>query len=256
MQKKNSIVQKNGKILELWMSGHLIIEGKEFEDVLGNGCYLMYPWVNRLSDKNVQHKFHDSNGYPLHGLYVNTEREILEENQNQICLIPKDREQQQSHFQEIYTFIKDNQISIEFNISNNQDLEYGIGYHPYFNFENIDDVIMITNLTQRLVVNQDLIPIGDQLQWEDVNLSEISLKNQEFDNCFKNNEDKLFIKLISSKYTLLIESDSMKYCQIYTPSDRKRIAIEPQSSTADCFKYQTSLKGNCKVGFTVTIILN
>ncbi|CAD8152684.1 unnamed protein product [Paramecium octaurelia] len=254
MQKKNSIVQKNGKILELWLSGHLIIEGNESDDILGNGCYLMYPWVNRLSDKNVQCQFRDSNGYPLHGLYVNAERQILEGKENQTCLTPKDHDQQQSHFTETYTFTKENQLSLQFNIFDKQGLEYGIGYHPYFNFENIDDVTMITNLTKRLVVNQDLIPIGDQLQWEDVDLAVISLRNQQFDTCFTSNKDKIFIKLVSSKYTLIIESDTMKYCQIYTPPDRKRIAIEPQSSTADCFKYKTFLKGNCQLGFTITII--
>ncbi|CAD8108609.1 unnamed protein product [Paramecium sonneborni] len=214
----------------------------------------MYPWVNRLSDKNVQCQFRDSNGYPLHGLYVNSERETLMNGiQNQLCLTPKDREEEKSHFQEILTFTQENQISFEFIISDNKNFEYGIGYHPYFNFENIDDIIMITNLNKKLIVDKDLIPIGDQLQWEDVNLAEIPLKNQQFDSCFTNQEDKLFIKLVSNKYTLIIESDSMRYCQIYTPPDRKRIAIEPQSSTADCFKYKTSLKGNCKVGFKITI---
>jgi len=45
-------------------------------DFLGDGSYLMFPWVNRIRDQNidnfmVESIFKDGNGIPLHGLYAN-----------------------------------------------------------------------------------------------------------------------------------------------------------------------------------------
>ncbi len=53
----------------------------------------MFPWVNRIVEspyaKIAQYQFADGKGYPLHGLYANTKREVkvqekLNENSPQI----------------------------------------------------------------------------------------------------------------------------------------------------------------------------
>jgi hypothetical protein len=64
-----------GRVVELKLQGSTVIEGKE--EGTGNGCYLMYPWVNRVEKvpyPGVYPQYTDGNGIPLHGLYVDDPR--------------------------------------------------------------------------------------------------------------------------------------------------------------------------------------
>lgn len=63
-------------------------------------------------------------------------------------------------------------------VENEQNIGYGIGFHPYFRFKCIDDIILKSNLNEQLVVDERLLPIGDKLEWKDVDLKEIRLQNK------------------------------------------------------------------------------
>lgn len=64
------------RIVELRLEGKTIITGEK--SGLGNSCYLMYPWVNRIGKVPYQteNPYNDGNGIPLHGLYVDSPRNI------------------------------------------------------------------------------------------------------------------------------------------------------------------------------------
>ena len=65
------------RVLELKLAGKKIIKGELHG--LGNSSYLMFPWVNRIETVpflNVQHPYTDSNGLPIHGLYVDSPRNV------------------------------------------------------------------------------------------------------------------------------------------------------------------------------------
>lgn len=64
------------RIIELRLAGKTIIKGEY--NGLGNSDYLMYPWVNRIEKVpyQVEHPYNDGNGIPIHGLYVDSPRNI------------------------------------------------------------------------------------------------------------------------------------------------------------------------------------
>lgn len=67
--------QIGGRVVELRLAGKQIIKGQHSE--LSNGNYLMFPWVNRieqLPSPSLKHPYTDSNGLPIHGLYVDSHR--------------------------------------------------------------------------------------------------------------------------------------------------------------------------------------
>lgn len=45
----------------------------------------------------------------------------------------------------------------------------------------------------------------------------------------------------------------MPYWQVYTPPDGKRIAVEPQTSTPEQYKYNTAVAGVGSWSFEVTL---
>ena len=64
-----------------------IIQNKN-ENFFLSGSYLLYPYVNRIESNNISYKnfnikiqdyFKDNNNYPIHGLYFNTKRKIIDE---------------------------------------------------------------------------------------------------------------------------------------------------------------------------------
>jgi hypothetical protein len=64
------------RIIELRLAGRVIIKGEY--NGLGNADYLMFPWVNRIEKVPYQaeHPYTDGNGLPIHGLYVDSPRNI------------------------------------------------------------------------------------------------------------------------------------------------------------------------------------
>jgi hypothetical protein len=67
----------SGRIIELHLAGKTVLV--ETDKGTGSGCFLMYPWVNRVEENPflpVQSEYFDGNGLPIHGLYVNDKRDI------------------------------------------------------------------------------------------------------------------------------------------------------------------------------------
>lgn len=66
----------SGRLTHVTLGGNTVLT--QNEDGLGAGNYLMYPWVNRV-EKNpftIESEYKDGNNIPLHGLFVNNNREI------------------------------------------------------------------------------------------------------------------------------------------------------------------------------------
>ena len=65
------------------LGGITVIDSSHDDHFTSSGCFLMYPWVNRVhaSDKYI---FKDQNGLPIHGLYANVamEEEFFEQKEN------------------------------------------------------------------------------------------------------------------------------------------------------------------------------
>ena len=114
------------------------------------------------------------------------------------------------------------------------------GWHPYFTLgDSIDDLHLEFQSIEMLEFNEELIPTGKLIEYNTFNsLQKIGATF--LDNCFTLNLEtrQPMCVLRSNKKNIQIEfhpSASYPYLQIYTPADRKSIAIENISGAPDGF---------------------
>ncbi len=114
------------------------------------------------------------------------------------------------------------------------------GWHPYFTLGGpIDDYELQFTSRTMLEFSEQLIPTG-QLLHNDTFLQPASLNGQTLDNCFalEIQEGTPCCQLHNPQngLTLTIYTNAQyPYLQVYTPDDRKSIAIENLSGAPDCF---------------------
>ncbi|WP_109829423.1 aldose 1-epimerase [Reichenbachiella versicolor] len=124
------------------------------------------------------------------------------------------------------------------------DMPIGDGWHPYFKFENLNEVELHMGAAERVssLVNNPLKPVHG---FENASLiGELAL-----DDCFKVSEsnDKFNVRLKDARRGLefslwqTIGEGQYKYCQIYTPPSRKEIAIEPVSCPPNALNTKDSI---------------
>lgn len=267
---------------------HVVISDSTGDDNhLGGGSYLMYPWVNRLrsteiklkDDKlTVEPKFKDGNGLPLHGLFANTPRKVVQEAENILEVSTVDSyKPYDAHFPNFCEkfILEEDRLHIETvfdgDSSKKYPLHFAYGYHPYVGLDGkkIDDMIVKTNMHHCVVLNEkSLLPevseeslVHDRVD-KHIKSGEV-FKDTQLDHLFYFDERKAGLEepvfqLIDPDTKLAVELTSnisnerknvnLVYWQVYTPPDRQRIAIEPMTSPGDAFnikypEYLMTLKG-------------
>lgn len=137
-------------------------------------------------------------------------------------------------------------------------IPYADGWHPYFSLDTtIDECYLQFDSKQMLEFDEALIPTGNTVQ--DNRFSQKAyLKGILLDNCFVLDQSKSQPRAVFSSEKLrltILPDSSYPYLQIYTPDDRKSIAIENLSGAPDCFNNGMGLKmigSNEKVSFTTS----
>ncbi|MEO9966209.1 MAG: hypothetical protein ABJF11_10495 [Reichenbachiella sp.] len=134
----------------------------------------------------------------------------------------------------------------------------GDGWHPYFSFENLDDIFFQMNPTKRVYSG-----VGNKLSGTHGFESAKVIGKTKFDDCFEIADNENFavrLKDENRHFELEIWQDSedkkYKYVQIYTPPDRKSIALEPVTCAPNAFNTGQGLielKPNEKVSMSFGI---
>ena len=114
------------------------------------------------------------------------------------------------------------------------------GWHPYFSLEGrVNDWLLSFHSRQKLAFNEKLIPLGHTVESSEF-YSPRKIGDTFFDNCF-------FLEADSGSPAATLENTDnglrlfffpdkhYPYLQIYTPEDRKSIAIENLSSAPDAY---------------------
>ncbi len=146
----------------------------------------------------------------------------------------------------IWTLEKNNRLSVTSSITNvgASAIPLSDGWHPYFTLgDSIDDDNIQFNSNQQVEFDADLLPTGKLIP-ETRFENGISLNGIFLDNCFVLNKTIATPKCILSNKNVrfVIEpSPAYPYLQIYTPDDRKKIAIENLSSAPDAFNNSMGL---------------
>lgn len=129
--------------------------------------------------------FTDDNGIPLHGLVANQPRAVVSSSDQSLVITPQDIDPTIPVIFEEFALPQETTLRVTASVKENPaDYLYGLGYHPYFTFSDINQVELSSNLNRKLIVNDQLIPVTEQLEWEEIDLSLVDLSTAKYDNCF------------------------------------------------------------------------
>ena len=139
-----------------------------------------------------------------------------------------------------YVFLK-NDFSILFKVYNigNKAFPFGIGWHPYFKTPNLEKSILNFKAESQYHLNEFMIPTKEkpiEIKFP------LLIEKTTLDDCFILDEPIATFENSSYKLNLTYSnSGSKNYLQVYTPTNRKSIAIEPMTCAPDSFNNQNGL---------------
>ena len=241
---------QGGSLQDLKLNNQLIISSKDvlpYEQSFASA--ILFPFTNRI--EKGQYNFNDT-FYQLncnktdelnaiHGLVYDKTFEILEikntETSALVSIVYKE-DKQHIGFPFKYKIILNYELShkclkLSINVLN-EDINpfpFGLGWHPYFFTSNLFESSLSMRSDNILRVNTNMIPIGqEKSKWE----GHQKIEHQTFDDCFILKSNGIEFKTPDYHFDLLLSEPSF-YLQIYTPENRKTIAIEPQTAPANSF---------------------
>ena len=153
----------------------------------------------------------------------------------------------------------DNRLSVRTTVlhHNPQAIPFADGWHPYFNLgDSINHCSLQFDAEQQLEFDSDLLPTGKAI--EDARFNRPTTIGDIFlDNCFiLNQPGKSKCVFQNNNIRLTIHPDQhYPYLQVYTPPNRKSIAIENLSAAPDAFNNKIGLlllEPNHSYSFTTT----
>lgn len=217
---------------------------------------ILFPFANRIENgsynfNNKTFKLHknESGGHnAIHGLvhdktYQLIEQEISEENAS--VVISYDETNPDLGFPFKYSIslkyiLYKGALELKVQIKNKDQkaFPFSLGWHPYFKTDDLFNSELKLNSNKKLLVNDEMIPNGEmQIAWKGF----LKIKDEAFDDCFVLNTNHVELK--TSEYHFEFHfSTNENFLQVYTPNDRKSIAIEPQTAPANSFNSKTGLQ--------------
>jgi aldose 1-epimerase len=149
-----------------------------------------------------------------------------------------------------YTLTDEGEVICTTRIINNSDqsIPFNDGWHPYFSLGRDIDYLTLTLNAERLIkTNEYGIPDGSY-ETTGNSFSRLSLNNKKFDSIFLLRKQKKCITDLHSPeegITLSVWQDAgdegYRYVVLYTPPDRRFIAIEPMTSNVNAFNNKEHL---------------
>lgn len=140
-----------------------------------------------------------------------------------------------------------NMLSVKTSVSHSNEfaIPYADGWHPYFSLDtSIDECYLQFDSNKMLEFDAGLLPTGKIIPDERFR-QKAYLKDVSLDNCFVLDDAVSQPKLVFSSEKIrltIIPGEGYPYLQVYTPDDRKSIALENISGVPDCFNNGIGLK--------------
>lgn len=257
------ILSRNNRLHEI------IYSDKNTKELHANCCYRgakLIPFPNRIN--NGKYKFqeksyqlelnHEEEKHAIHGFVYNqpftVNNVVTESNFAKIDLeydYNGDKKGYPFKLKVLVNYILCNEgfrvNTMIINVSG-QRIPVGDGWHPYFSMsEKIDDLKLKIPSSTKIEVDSRMIPTGETTVYSGFQDFE-TINDTSFDTGFVVNQSSdattsLYSPKTDTTINLWQESENGKYryLQIYTPPDRKSIAIEPMSCMTDAFNNQNGL---------------
>jgi len=130
------------------------------------------------------------------------------------------------------------ELHVEIRNKDKAKFPFSLGWHPYFKTNDLYNCYLKLKSQKKILVDGHMIPNGeDEINWDGF----LKIEDKAFDDCFILNTNKAEFK--TPDYHIEFSfSPHKNYLQLYTPNDRKSIAIEPQTSPANSFNTKKGLQ--------------
>ncbi len=217
---------------------------------------LLFPFANRIKDgkytfngKPYQFEINEpDNNNALHGLIFNKPFKIVGETiTNTFAAIKLAYNETTKvngfpytyNFEITYTFKKDN-VSLDVSVTNTDTnaFPFTLGWHPYFLSDNLQESSVNFSSNKKIVIGERCIGSGV----EDITSENIfNIENKTLDDCWVLNTNQ--VQFNTPEYNLLLSTTAQKnFLQLYTPSIKNIIAIEPTTGVSDSFNNAIGLQ--------------
>lgn len=143
-----------------------------------------------------------------------------------------------------YTLSNKEILKIKTSVENtgNEIMPFGLGFHPYFKTTtSFDESILTMPACEMLPLDKRMLPTEAVVPFT-IASKDFPGKDLTLDDCFKITDKANFtLKDTKSKNAIAVTSKNLNYFQLYTPSNRKSIAIEPMSCPPNVFNNEINL---------------
>lgn len=271
-QKTSSLkisLNEGGRVQELKLNNQLLIKDlKNFKYSVSYASSILFPFVSRLKGGcytflNTEYQIdkNDNNINALHGLvYDKTFHLVNKEFVQKRCSITLNYTARNRNvgfpftysISLIYTLSDDNlELKIVIRNIDEKPFPFTLGWHPYFFSDDLQNSTLNFKSDKKVVFDENLIT---KKIVEHTSENDFSLKDKQLDDCFflKNNK----VAFNTPKYSIEISSSAKEnYLQLYTPSNKPIIAIEPMTGISNSFNNKIGLQV-LKPNETYSIIWN
>ena len=246
-----------GRLQELKFNDISIIEDDsnlKYENTFASS--ILFPFANRIKNglysfEGKKYQFNcNENGRDnaLHGLVYNKNFELIEKelgfNSCSVTLLYQEREKSIGfpfHYNLYLTYtLKEKSISVSVKIKNtdNQSFPFTLGWHPYFISSDLYNSFLDFESNQKVQFDENLITTGFI---ESKQGMPYQIKDNQLDDSYILNSN--LIGFATPLYNIQLETNTKEnYLQIYTPGNRKTIAIEPLTGICDSFNNKKGLQ--------------
>jgi aldose 1-epimerase len=235
---------------------------KNLDDYKENAAFYksakLSPFVCRISKgkyvfENVSYEFQNkfNDGSAIHGILANKTFLVLEKSYKEdeaFVLLGYHYEKEDPAYpfeysiKVRYTLKTGGRLYLDTTVKNlsSQRIPMADGWHPYFSLEGeVNDWLLSFHSREKLAFDEKLIPLGHTVAAPDF-YSPKKIGTEFFDNCFLLEQDSgvpaaTLENPANGLHLSLFPDRSYPFLQIYTPSDRKSIAIENLSSAPDAY---------------------
>ncbi|MEN8704375.1 MAG: aldose 1-epimerase [Polaribacter sp.] len=257
-------LNEGARVVNLDLNAKNIIEEQahfKYKDSYASA--ILFPFAGRLENgvysfkaKEYQLNCNHKNN-AIHGLVYNKNFQITSVNEQQdYCAITLEYLETSPNSGFPFTFLiaitytlyaKKLITTVKVTNTDTKEFPFGLGWHPYFKLEDIENTTLRLNSLKKAVVNSDMIPT--QLE-ETIIRKPISLKETLLDDCFLVKENNVTLEM-STHLLQIITDKAPYYFQVFTPNNLPLVAIEPLTGLPDNFNNLEGLRVlNSKESYT------
>lgn len=251
------VLDQGASLQELQLNSTDIIKNLEplsYQETYASS--ILFPFTNRIKDGI--YTFNDEQfqlncnvkeeNNALHGLVYNQKFKVVNQEatkEKAILKLQYIETTKKQGFPYTYTLelvyvFTNHQVSLELNVINNSSTSFPftIGWHPYFYSESLDKSTLNFFSNKRVLFDDRMIA-SEVISEKNEGIIEI--KDQLFDDCFYLDTNK--VVFTTPNYQLELSSEAVtNFLQIYTPSKKQTIAIEPLTGISNSFNNKIGLQ--------------